>query len=52
MPLEELAALLGSHIEAAFGAEQPVDLMGFSMGGVIGRTWIQLNGGTAAPAAS
>jgi triacylglycerol lipase len=45
VPLEDLAAMLGSHIEAAFGAEQPVDLMGFSMGGVIGRTWIQLGGG-------
>ena len=45
VPLEDLAAMLGSHIEAAFGVEQPVDLMGFSMGGVIGRTWIQLGGG-------
>ena len=45
VPLDDLAALLGSHIEAAFGVEQPVDLMGFSMGGVIGRTWIQLRGG-------
>lgn len=43
--LEELAALLGSHIEAAFGPEQPIDLLGFSMGGVIARTWIQLQGG-------
>jgi triacylglycerol lipase len=47
VPLEDLAALLGSHIEAHFGTEQPVDLMGFSMGGVIGRTWIQLLGGHA-----
>lgn len=45
VPLDDLAALLGSHIEAAFGVEQSVDLMGFSMGGVIGRTWIQLRGG-------
>lgn len=44
-PLQELAALLGSHIEAAFGAEAPIDLLGFSMGGVIARTWIQLLGG-------
>ncbi len=45
VPLADLAALLGSHIEAAFGPEQPVDLLGFSMGGVIGRAWIQLHGG-------
>jgi triacylglycerol lipase len=45
VPLEDLAALLDSHIEAAFGPDQAVDLMGFSMGGVIGRVWIQLQGG-------
>lgn len=45
VPLEELAGQLGRQIEAAFGAEQPLDLLGFSMGGVIGRTWIQLQGG-------
>jgi len=45
VPLEDLAAMLGSHIEAAFGTEQPVDVMGFSMGGLISRTWIQLQGG-------
>ena len=44
-PVEEAAELLGSHIEAAFGREQPLDLLGFSMGGVIARTWIQLLGG-------
>nr|WP_254977236.1 alpha/beta hydrolase [Cyanobium sp. ATX 6A2] len=44
-PVLEAAALLGSHIEAAFGIEQPVDLLGFSMGGVIARAWIQLRGG-------
>lgn len=43
--LEELATLLGSQIEAAFGPGQPIDLLGFSMGGVIARTWIQLQGG-------
>lgn len=44
-PVEELARILGSHIEAAFGPHTPIDLLGFSMGGVIGRTWIQLQGG-------
>lgn len=43
--LLELAELLNSHIEAAFGSEQPIDLLGFSMGGVIARSWIQLLGG-------
>ncbi len=45
VPLEELAEQLGRRIEAAFGAEQPVDVFGFSMGGVISRIWIQLGGG-------
>jgi triacylglycerol lipase len=44
-PLEQLAAQLGKEIDAAFGPEQPLDLLGFSMGGVIARTWIQLLGG-------
>jgi len=43
--VEEGAALLGRHIEAAFGADQPIDLLGFSMGGVMARCWIQLLGG-------
>jgi triacylglycerol lipase len=45
VPLEELAAQLGQGIEARFGPEAPLDVMGFSMGGVISRTWIQLLGG-------
>jgi triacylglycerol lipase len=44
-PTMEAAELLGSHIEAAFGPHQPIDLLGFSMGGVIGRCWLQLLGG-------
>jgi len=46
-PIRQLAHLLGSRIEAAFGPDTPIDLLGFSMGGVIGRTWIQLQGGHA-----
>ena len=42
VPLEELAAELGRGIETRFGTEQPLDVMGFSMGGVISRAWIQL----------
>ena len=45
VPLEELAAELGRGIETRFGLEQPLDVMGFSMGGLISRTWIQLQGG-------
>jgi triacylglycerol lipase len=41
----EAAAVLGNHIEAAFGKDEPLDLLGFSMGGVIARCWIQLLGG-------
>jgi len=44
-PVREAAEILGSHIEAAFGSEQPLDLLGFSIGGVIARTWVQLLGG-------
>ena len=43
--LEELACLLSSRIEAAFGPDDAIDLLGFSMGGVVARTWIQLMGG-------
>lgn len=43
--VEEAAELLGSHIEAAFSLDEPIDLLGFSMGGVIARCWIQLLGG-------
>lgn len=45
VPLLELAAQLGSRIDAAFGPCEPIDLLGFSMGGVIVRSWIQLLGG-------
>jgi triacylglycerol lipase len=44
-PVEAAAELLGSHIEAAFGTDEPIDLLGFSIGGVIARCWIQLLGG-------
>ena len=43
--IQAAAELLGRSIEAAFGREQPLDLLGFSMGGVIARYWIQLLGG-------
>ena len=40
-----LAERLAAAIEAAFGPTQTIDLLGFSMGGVVGRAWIQLLGG-------
>ncbi len=43
--VEAAAELLGSHIEAAFGRDEPIDLLGFSIGGVIARCWIQMIGG-------
>jgi triacylglycerol lipase len=44
-PLLDLAAQLGAAVQERFGPREPVDLLGFSMGGVIGRCWIQLLGG-------
>lgn len=43
--LDALAELLAERIEAQCGKDEPIDLLGFSMGGVIARTWIQLHGG-------
>ena len=44
-PILELADQLGQAVQQRFGADRPLDVLGFSMGGVIGRTWIQLLGG-------
>jgi triacylglycerol lipase len=41
VPIRELAAQLAALIEARFGQATPLDLFGFSMGGVIARTWLQ-----------
>lgn len=40
-----LAQQLAEGIEAEFGPNQPVDFMGFSMGGLIGRYFVQRLGG-------
>ncbi len=45
-PLRMLAAQLDRHIQARWG-DQVVDLLGFSMGGVIGRIWLQDLGGAS-----
>lgn len=44
-PIQTSAQRLAAQIEAAFGVSEPIDILGFSMGGVIARTWIQLMGG-------
>ena len=41
VPLRELARRLDQHILQQYGRETPIDLLGFSMGGVIGRIWLQ-----------
>ena len=46
VPIRELAAQLAALIEARFGSDTPLDLFGFSMGGVIGRTWLQEHRGS------
>ena len=45
IPLRQLASRLDQHIQQRFGADTRVDLLGFSMGGVIGRIWLQELGG-------
>jgi triacylglycerol lipase len=44
-PIERLAQQLKDYIEGGFGADEPVNLFGFSMGGLIGRVYLQDMGG-------
>ena len=44
-PVRDAALLLQRQIEAAWPDPGPLDVLGFSMGGVIARTWIQQLGG-------
>jgi triacylglycerol lipase len=44
-PLQALAALLAEAIDGRFGPDQPLDLFGFSMGGVVARLWLVHHGG-------
>ena len=41
VPLRNSARRLDGQIRDQFGSKTPVDLFGFSMGGVIGRIWLQ-----------
>jgi triacylglycerol lipase len=43
--LDELAKQLASYIDATFTPEQPVDIVGFSMGGLVSRYYVQCLGG-------
>ena len=45
VPLRQLAHRLDQHIQERFGPDTSIDLLGFSMGGVIGRIWLQELGG-------
>ena len=39
--IEELAKSLNNEILNQFGLEREIDIVGFSMGGIVGRYWIQ-----------
>ena len=41
IPLRKLARQLDGLIQERWGPKTPIDLLGFSMGGVIARTWLQ-----------
>ena len=41
VPLRQMAFRLDQNIQQRFGSDTRVDLLGFSMGGVIGRIWLQ-----------
>jgi triacylglycerol lipase len=43
--VREAASELSHQIEAAYPGKRAVDLLGFSIGGVIARSWIQQHGG-------
>jgi len=45
--IDALAAQLADAINNAFGTQQPINLVGFSMGGLICRTYLQQLGGMA-----
>jgi triacylglycerol lipase len=45
--LDELAAQISAHVERTFAPEQKFDLIGFSMGGLVSRYYLQRLGGLA-----
>jgi triacylglycerol lipase len=44
-PLDVLAGQLANFIDRTFNPDQPIDLLGFSMGGIISRYYLQRLGG-------
>jgi triacylglycerol lipase len=46
-PLEVLAEQVVAFVHASLGAQQPFDLIGFSMGGLVSRYYVQRLGGLA-----
>jgi triacylglycerol lipase len=44
-PLEVLAQQVATKIDRAFAPQQPIDLLGFSMGGLVSRYYVQRLGG-------
>ncbi|MBK8048669.1 MAG: alpha/beta fold hydrolase [Anaerolineales bacterium] len=47
LPIEEMAQMMADLIYAEFGSEAPINLCGFSMGGLIHRYYMQRLGGVA-----
>jgi len=45
VPLRTLAEQLDETIRAHWGSDRPIDILGFSMGGIISRVWLQELGG-------
>ncbi|MGB3759136.1 MAG: alpha/beta fold hydrolase [Rivularia sp. (in: cyanobacteria)] len=43
--LDDLAQQVADKVESSFGKEQPFDLLGFSMGGIVSRYYVQRLGG-------
>ncbi|MFB2876090.1 esterase/lipase family protein [Floridanema aerugineum] len=44
-PLDYLAKQIANYVEKTFPPEQPIDIVGFSMGGIVSRYYIQRLGG-------
>jgi triacylglycerol lipase len=47
VPLETLAGQVADYVNNSFAADQPLDFVGFSMGGVVLRYYLQRMGGLA-----
>jgi triacylglycerol lipase len=45
IPIRTLATQLDTLVQARFGPDRTLDVFGFSMGGIVGRTWLQEQGG-------